>query len=331
MAKFNPAHRQKLRDALDYELYAIGEYREWLYLHRDDQPTVLKHKLGELTPDGTHAAITIGAAGSVRGSDLRVREALGVMRPHAFATAFKVQDLIVEWILERKRGKDRRWRFDEKQTALGQITNEKRRPRELKDPRRWNIFWGVYVAFAEPRHVAMHRSGMRIRDDGSIDFGRVPRKVKVLSDEMQGAYLRAMAIVGGALSGAKPLTAPRTLYLDAALALLSSLLSSSLLSSLPGVTPTQAREPNWIQLDVEVPQANVLVVAPLSCRIDFDFIARVWKQYEASVPNMVVAGIVNVRAKGASFAWQFLRAELLTGIVHLTVGMPEHDRFVVPD
>lgn len=193
------------------------------------------------------AAITSGAAGSARSSDRRARKVLGVMRPHAFATAFKVHDLIVEWILGPKPGNDPRWRFTEKQRALAQITAN-RRPVELQHPR-WTTFREVYVALVEPRNVAVHRKGMDIGADGSIDFGLVPPQVGVLSDKMQGAYLRAMAIVGGALAGVQPLTAPRTLHLDAALALLSSL---------PGVTPIQAGEPNWTQLDVEVPKRTSL-------------------------------------------------------------------------
>lgn len=321
MATFDSAHRQELWDALVYELYAIAEYREWLYLHRDDQHTVLGHKLGDVSADGTTAAITYSAAGSFRSSDQRVREVLGVMRPHAFATAFKVHDLIIEWILGPKPGNNPRWRFTEKQNALAQITANQR-PAELQHSTRWTTFCEVYVALVEPRNVAMHREGMDIGADGSIDFGLVPPNVKVVSDEMQGAYLRAMAIVGDALAGVRPLDAARTLHLDAALALLSSL---------PGVTPSRAGKPNWTQLDVEVPQANVLVVAPLSCRVDFDFVARVWREHIARSPDMVVAGIVNIRAQGASFAWRFSHHALPTGIVDLTVGAPEHDRFVVHD
>jgi hypothetical protein len=320
MAKFDAVHRKELWDDLAYELYAIAEYRERLYLHRDDQHTILEHTLGAVSSSGD-PVWTSPSAAKARRSDRSVREALAVMRPHAFATAFKVHDLVVEWVLGPTPGKNPRWLFTAKHAALPHVAPNDR-PVELQDPPRWQMFREVYVALTEPRNVVTHRKGLDIRADGSVGFNLAAPQVLALTDLEQGAYLRAMAILGDALAEVFRLDRARTLRLDAALALLSAL---------PGVTPVRIPESEWTHLNVSVPPANILASAPLIARVDFDFIARVWKAYAARVPHKLVAGIVNVRPNGQTFVWQFTHDALLTGTVDLTLGFPQHDAFIVHD
>lgn len=325
MANFDAAHRQELWDALVYEFYAIAEYRARLYHQHDDVHSVIKHVLGAMSADGSAAAVTIEGVGSARTSDRRVREALGIMRPHAFATAFKVHDMILEWILGPKPAKagkkPPRWTLEEKGDAVRSLSASDLPP-ELQDAARLKTVLDLFDVLIEPRNVATHRKGIDLRADGAVAFGLSPPKVSEISDELQGSYLRSMAILGEALASVRALDRFRALRLDASL---------SKLSVLPGLTPIQAVEPEWIELDVEVPAGGIVGVAPLTCRVDFDLIGRVWREHEGRSPNKVILGMVRVRAAGASFSWHFAPDALLAGVVDLAKGVPQHDVHIVLD
>ena len=239
------------------------------------------------------------------------------MRPHAFVTAFKAQDLIVEWILGPKPGRNPRWTFDEKKAQLATVVAGAR-PVELQDSTRWKLFREVYGVLVEPRNVVMHRSGLDLGGDGAIGFGLVSPALASLDDGGQRHYLRVVALLGEALTGARMLDRYSSARVDASLAALSAL---------PGVTLTHQREPLRVQLDVEVP--SLVEAAQAGWRVDFDFVRRVWAEHEARVPGQVLLGVVNIRPSGSAVAWRFEHDALPIGEVTLVPGAPVFSPFEV--
>jgi hypothetical protein len=159
MPSFDAAHRAELHASIDYELFAVDEFRSRVHLHRERDVALVGHTLGKRTPDGvptidqTVVALSIGADGGA------VRAALEPLRPLLFGAAFKAQDLIVEWILRANGHAPRatHWPLKEKIGLLRTVTTL---PPEVQTlPAVWNSFVETYSRLSEARNVLVHREG----------------------------------------------------------------------------------------------------------------------------------------------------------------------------
>ena len=103
-----------LSDAVAYELDVIEYLRTTVHRHCEAPVGGTRLVLGDLTPDGEQrtAALAVGKSDNCGGA---VRAALGRLRPLTFFASFKLQDMVVEWIL-RANGVSC-WRFSEKLAA----------------------------------------------------------------------------------------------------------------------------------------------------------------------------------------------------------------------
>jgi hypothetical protein len=108
-----------LADAVAYELNAIEYVRGTLHGQSEHPAGRTTLMLDDMTPDGElRRTVSVGMHTSM--SEDAVRAALNVFRPLAFSASFKLQDMIVEWILRANGVVE--WRFSKKLSAYDSLS-----------------------------------------------------------------------------------------------------------------------------------------------------------------------------------------------------------------
>ena len=119
---FDATFRQELADRTEYEMWALELIRAKLFNQNETPNTVATFILGNTNDAGEllgHVQMSL----VTNLSDQAVKEALSRFRVLAFISAFKLQDMIAEWILEANGEHPRRFvqklaKYDELRTVL---------------------------------------------------------------------------------------------------------------------------------------------------------------------------------------------------------------------
>lgn len=189
-----------LIDATYYELNAINYLRSCLYGQNEKAGSGISFVVGDLTDDGNQKKTTYFSA-RIDVSGDAVRHALNTLRPLAFVAAFKVQDLIVEWILKANGIKV--WQFQKKITEYSKLNRDSsfiQPPLFLKKPNIANAFWSLYKNLVPLRSAIIHSGGLVLEADGTISITKHDTLAQ-FSTADQGAYMRAMCILTKLLTG----------------------------------------------------------------------------------------------------------------------------------
>lgn len=316
---FDPIHRAELHASIEYELFAIDEFRIRVHVHRDAVVAPISHTLGELMPDGTPMTRRSGVM-TASGCESAVRAALQPLRPLLFGATFKVLDLIVEWLLLAN-GVSRvgaHWPMTEK---LPQLRKVNHLPPELAGQKPvWDAFVETYAKLIEPRHVVVHREGVRVQANGDIELATKPSPV-VLSDAMQSALTRATSLLGHSFGGTCGLDSVALIRLESAF---------SELATLHGVKNLSSRPPRPTVLTIDVPDSRISSRSPLECAVDFNEVANTWRYLERDYPTYAVVGELIIRPNGAPAGWSFDPDSLPVGDnVVLREGDPNFDSFLI--
>jgi hypothetical protein len=159
--------------------------------------------LSETKKDGYYPRhIGLTAAGFFAGAEA-VRSALSRLRPLAFSTAFKMQDMIVEWILHANGS--RAWGFSEKIAKYDAMERAGTFCEPVAFAKRKvtsKAFWELYKALTPFRNEIIHKNSFSLK--GSTLTVSAKGKTLNLSDKQQGSYIRAICLIADALvSGAE--------------------------------------------------------------------------------------------------------------------------------
>lgn len=180
------------RDALEFIRVALFDQRETISHSVELNLSEAKN------PDGLYRrSITIDIPSVSFGAGA-VRSALSRLRPLAFSAAFKIQDMIAEWVL-RTNG-SRAWSFSEKMadydrmSTAGTLT----KPMALANKNMVSeAFWGLYKALTPFRNKIIHKNSFTVADD-TLTISAEGRALS-LSDKEQGSYIRATCLIADAL------------------------------------------------------------------------------------------------------------------------------------
>jgi hypothetical protein len=258
MSSFQGSH-QDLDDAVAYELSAIEYLRSTLYGHDEDPVGSVQVTLGKVTPDGTLCR-TIGVVGRADISGTAVRAALGRFRPLAFSASFKLQDMIVEWILRANGATD--WRFSRKLAAYDRLVQNGTltTPALLASSSPVSkAFWELYRFLVPYRGTVVHSGGVTLQTDGTVSISKGATTL-TLTPSQQASYMRSMCVIAKILSARLSTNA----FLEALIE--SDLSDLALHHKQLGLQPTYAR---LASLQVHVPPAQVRS-DPLAFDVDFD-------------------------------------------------------------
>jgi hypothetical protein len=310
-----------LEDMLSYELEALQYLRAALFSESDGTDCeCITVRLGDYGDEGRlrrHVSMLIQddvCAGSVRA-------ALSRLRPLAFNAAFKMQDMIVEWIL-RENGRTG-WSFQEKirdyesLSASGSLVEPDlffSRPFVSK------AFWKLFKYFVPYRSALVHSGGVSIYNNGTLQInGR--NDSLVLGVLEQGAYLRALCIIAKCLVGQAKLSSYLEAVLESALAKLIAY---------HGISEVRDRHVLLSKLKILVPSDQLLADHPLSVLIDWDLMRAVVGE-TLLLPargDVFFPATVEVQRDGIISRWELPLEAVPTGAGKLAQGDPMFDVYL---
>ena len=188
-----------LCDAVAYELDAIEYLRTTLHEHDETPVGGVTLTLGDLMPDG-ELRRAISAVGRTDRSGPAVRAALNRLRPLAFSASFKLQDMVVEWILRANNVSV--WSFSEKLAAYDKL----RKSASLVEP----VFlamcpvlaralWELYRFLRPFRGAVVHSGGVILGPDGTVSITKDARTLD-FTPPQQASYMRSTCLTAKILS-----------------------------------------------------------------------------------------------------------------------------------
>lgn len=191
---------QELEQAISYEMFILEDFRRSLFGADDEISNKVNIDLSEKTEGGDqifashHEFYFDSCAGAVQ-------SALNRLRPMAFVAAFKLHDMIAEWIL-KKNGVSA-WKFKEKT----QRCNELRAAKNFIEPdyflARPNVseaFWKLYASFTSYRNKIIHDGGVSSLNDGSIVVSQ-HGTISLVKNHHQSSYASFLFIIAKCLLG----------------------------------------------------------------------------------------------------------------------------------
>jgi hypothetical protein len=311
-----------LSDAIGYELQAIEYVRATLHDQREAQSGGMSLVLGDLTASGEqmatvnmHAALTGVSTGGTR-------EALNRLRPLAFSAAFKLQDMVVEWIL-RANG-IAGWRFSEKLAGYDRL----RIASALAEPSLFSqrpilarAFWELYRFLVPFRGTVVHSGGVSLDQAGTIEVTKGGGNCLRFTAAEQGSYMRATCLISRIMSG----QTKTDLFLE-------GLIEGDLLAleKYHGTKGLLIRGARLEDLTVHIPRSNLIAHHPVSVSVDF---ASLRRRMEAAYPveaggRLYFSVTIVADTDGRQAVWEIPVESVPNGVVTLQEGDPQYDSFM---
>jgi hypothetical protein len=310
----------ELSEAISYERGALEFIRSTLFdqAETSSQRAVIDVSKAK-TPDGFYPII-VEATGHASVSAGAVRSALSQLRPLAFTSAFKMHDLIAEWILRANGSMS--WRFRDKVSDYEGMArqNTLSEPIALANwPMGSRAFWALYKMLTPFRNKIVHAGGFSVVGDTLKIIG--DRGTLTLTHKDQGAYIRAVCLVADAILNDLPIEARRALIIE------NDLHELTHIHNIVGLSLRALR------------LASVEVVAPAtaspdggaSAIVNFDDVRRT---AERSFPtDGILAFDLTLRAEraGRRLRWVFPPLTVPSGEKRISEGDPEFDPYLVTE
>lgn len=311
-----------LEDAVAYELDAIEYLRATLFKQSEtpDGGGASSITLGDITSEGVQR-VNMFAHATFSISEGAVRAALDRLRPLAFSAAFKMQDMIAEWILRANGVTD--WPFTRKLDGYDKLLAGGR----LIEPSLFahrpllaRAFWELYRFFVPFRGTVVHSGGLVLREDGAIVITRGTDKLCLTTVE-QGSYMRAMCIITKKLLG--------RVNLDP---FLNALIEGDFLQleKYHGQKGFKVRNTRRATLSVNVPPSHVINQPPLLVEIDFDHLRQTMERTYALGPDgrLYFSVAIVVHTDAGEAVWDLPVESVPSGLVTLREGDSRYDRFL---
>jgi len=157
-----------IADAIAYEAQAIDYLRAALHGQSEAPGDGMSLVLGDVNEEGMHRR-TLYMRAQIGISDGAVRAALDRLRPLAFSAAFKIQDMVAEWIL-RAHGVTA-WPFSRKLAEYDRLLAGG----ALVEPDLFSgapflarAFWELYRFFVPFRGTVVHAGGVTLDAGGTV-------------------------------------------------------------------------------------------------------------------------------------------------------------------
>lgn len=314
-----------LLEATQYELSVIDYLRFTLYGQSEEAGDGMSLVVGDLTHDGEQRRHLYMRA-SISVSDGAMRTALDRLRPLAFSAAFKLQDMIAEWILRANRVTD--WQFSKKLAAYDKLHASG----SLAQPALFTAnavvaaaFWELYRFLVPFRGTVVHTGGVALERDGAISI-TCGSDVLRFSPSDQGAYMRATCVIAKILLG----QVGRNDFLDDLIQ--ACFFSLRAHHRQTGLVVHQSR---LEALTVHVLRSDVVSYHPLAVSLDFDHFRHTMERtFPVGMDGRLyysVQVVVEAESEGnaePAGSWQLPVEDVPVGLVKLHEGDPAFDRFL---
>lgn len=310
-----------LVDAVAYEIQAIDYLRATLHGQTEAPGQGMRVVLGDLNERGEQRA-TVYVSGTVSISEGAVRDALARLRPLAFSAAFKIQDMVAEWIL-RANGVSE-WRFVRKLAeydrlkAVGGLSWP---DLFVNEPLLARAFWELYRYFEPFRGAIAHSGGLALASDGTLVVVSRDSTKLTLTPTEQASYMRAMCVIAKLLSN-QVVADPFLVGLVE-----SDLLQLQTYHAQPGLVVRRAR---CETLTVQVLPSHIACEQPRSVGIDFGHLRRTMERvFTVGVDGRLFFSVTIVARMGTrETVWHLPIEAVPQGSVNLREGDAAYDRFL---
>jgi hypothetical protein len=315
------ANPSDLSDAIAYELQAIDYVRGTLSGQSEAADGGTSVVLGDLRPDGMlrRDLRMICRAGFSGGE--AVRSSLGRFRPLAFSAAFKIQDMVAEWIL-RANGENE-WAFRKKLSAYDRL----RIQGLLSEPPLFSgnmllahAFWELYRFLVPFRGTVVHSGGVKLDVDGTVSVTKGPQTIHFSPTE-QSSYMRAVCLIAKILSD----QLSRNDYLER---MIEGDLSE--LEKYHSQAGLALRHDRYEAITAHVPPSLVLEKSPLCVRVDFSQLRRTMEETHPADTGGKLFFAVRVEAvvETSRYVWQLPVEAVPDGLANLSEGDGRYDKFL---
>lgn len=310
-----------LDERLAYEVQTIDYLRATLHRQREAPGDGMSIVLGDVNEDGVQRAC-VNASGTISISEGAVRAALARLRPLAFGAAFKIQDMVAEWILAANGVTE--WRFVRKLAAYDRLnaTGALLEPDLFaSQPPLARAFWELYRHFEPFRGTIVHSGGVTLDSGGTLVVVSRDSTTLTLTPTDQASYMRAMCLVAKVLSN-QVVTDPFLVGLVE-----SDLLQLQKYHAQAGLVVRRAR---CETLTVQVSPSHVVSQQPLSVSIDFDHLRRTMETaFPVGVDGQLYFSVsIQVQAGAREAVWQLPIEAIPHGVVLLHEGSAVYDQFL---
>lgn len=185
-----------LKEEVSYELWILEYIRKKLYNQMEGEVDKIKIIFDDRLSDG-NLKMNILLTGSISLSENAVKKTLNLMRPLSFSSAFKIQDMVIDWILnENNFRKD--YRFKQK---IGRFEDIEKSDNFLLPKffeNNLNIlkaFFHLYKNLEPLRGSIVHTGEFFISEDGNINIKDRERKNYIFTNQEQAYYIRFVCVL----------------------------------------------------------------------------------------------------------------------------------------
>ena len=311
MFKGKPADLESL---IAYEREALEFVRTTLFDQSEASNAAITVDIAKPTlGDGFHpVSHGLVASGHATGTEA-VKSALSRLRPLAFSSAFKMNDMMAEWILQANGLSG--WTFKEKIDFY----HKRKSANNLEEPvalANWptgsGAFWSLFETLVDYRNALTHRSSFALQGENL----RITSKTGTidLSDSEQASYIRAMCLIGDTLSSGADFDSYIRLLVESDLHVLSNV------HKVTGLGVTAVRRGSVvIKADASMSSTGEETVS-----LDFDYIKKLAERQLLPGPGILAYDlVVRVRSDLGGFEWHFPVGSVPTGSGHRGRNDPE--------
>lgn len=314
------ADTEELEQAISYEMFILEYFRRSIFGADGEISNKVSIDLSEKTEDGDlifthHHEILFDSSVNT------VQSVLNRLRPMAFVAAFKLHDMIVEWILKKNGVSD--WRFAEKikgYKALKAAGSFIEPDYFIARPDVSKVFWKLYESFAFYRNKIIHQGGVSSSDDGAIEI-RQGERISFIKSYHQSSYASSLFIVAKCLLG----HLRDDPHLDA---VVRSYLAT--LKDFHGVNSLSTRCIRLFDVVIRARQEDLECDDPIRLVIDWDYIRqRLSNQIRDGMDGEVFfSAKVSVELGDRLATWSIPLDSIPGGNTPLIAGQPLFDKFL---
>lgn len=300
---YDAAYQQELVQRTEYESWLLDFFRA-RFLNQDEAPNSLtSFTLGDVTESGELLGrMTMTFVDSI--SDQAVKDTLGRFRVLAFTSAFKIQDMIAEWVLEANG--EHLWQFSKKLKKYDQLlaaTNLHEPPEFTQNTKLARAFWELYRGLERPRGAIIHTGKLKTFPDGTIEMEDRNGTAHRFDLKIQAAYIRFVWMVNAILSHQLDAHDYHEAVIENDLATLNSV---------HGIAGFRANSIRFEAVRVCVPKDHAKRLSPYTCEVD---VPNLRSRMEKTCPTgpggkLFLSLEVVAEAEGRELVWN-LPPELL--------------------
>ena len=314
-----------LKDWTEYELWVINFFRSKFHGQMDDSSSSTTFIEGNRTESGKLKA-TRDLKATNSGCEETVRKSLQNFIPLAFGSSFKLQDMIIEWIL--KNNNINKWRFVDKIKEYPKLLKNPSAsfPSYFsKEPRLNEAFFSLFKVFVDYRNVLTHGSSFLIRSDGSLEMTNRAGNTLLLKPNDQAVYHQLCCLVLEVI-----LNPNRDLLFNFEL-VKSDFAKLEPFHKIKGFVKSNVRrEKVRYIIPIEYKKSEM----PYACNINMDElwerVRETWPVGRGEQPIIILSLDVEGHTKETVYSWDIPPSHVpLRGALQLTEGDPEYDRFLI--